>query len=170
MINFNDYQDKQLKIIQKSFWKNEFHLADEDIILGTLKSVKLWNDLYLCTIDDKEFEFYKKSVFSNEIHIKEKLKELPFAKFESNFFFTSGKLRLDRGRNLLVKIGTFKNNVSINESETKQIIKLDCKVSLDKRCILKIENKSEILTENPWILLFAFYLIKASHNSGMVFH
>lgn len=170
MINFNNYQGKELKIIQKSFWKSEFHLVEEDIVLGTLKSVKMWNDLYLCTIDENEFEFYKKSLFSNEIQIKEKIKELPFAQFESNFFFTSGKLRLDRGRNLFAKIGTFKNNVLLYESETKPLIKVDYKIALNEKCIIKIENKSEILTENPWILLFAFYLIKTSHNSGMVFH
>lgn len=170
MINFNNYVGNELKVIKPSFWKSEFFLIDGQNALGSLKSLKVFNDLYSCQINDNEFEFYKKNLFSSEILIKEKHKELPFAKFKANIFFTSGELNLDRGRRLSAKISTFKNNLIFYESQSNIIIKLNCKISLKENCIIRIEKKSELLNEFPWIPLFGFYLIKASYDTGTVFH
>lgn len=170
MINFNNYIGKELKISKQSFWKRDYFLIDGPNILGSLKSVKLWNDLYSCQINDNEFEFYKKNLLNREIHIKEKHKELPLAKFKANFFFTSGELKLDRGRKLSAKISTFKNNLSFYESQSNVLIKLSNKIAFKENCIVSIERKSELLDEFPWIPLFGFYLLKASSDSGTVFH
>ncbi|GEM_PF-4901248 len=168
MLNLNNYLGKELKIVQNSIWKSEFHLLDEQNVIGKLYSVKIWKNLYNCEFDNKTIEFYKKNIFGQEVFIKEKNKSLPFASFESNFFFTSGELKLDRGRKLLIKIGTFKNNASLYDSD-KLLILINCKLSFKEKCIVTIENKSEFFENYPWLPFFIFYLTNTSKNTGVTF-
>ncbi len=170
MFSLNNYLGKELIIFQKSFWKREFILLDNSIEIGKLYSVKIINDLFVCEINNQKFEFYKKNIFGREILIRERDKQLPFANFTSNFFFTSGELKLLRGQKVLLKIGTFKNNASLYESETKLLFRLRCKLAQKEKCILLIENKSEILKNYSWLPLFVFYLLKTSKDTGTVFH
>lgn len=170
MLNFNNYIGKELIIYQKSFWKREFTLNEDSKVIGKLYSIKIINDLFVCELDGKEFEFYKKNIFGKEILIREKGKQLPFASFEANFFFTSGELKLLRGKRALIKIGTFKDYASFYESEKKILIQLKSKLNLKEKCILTIENKSELLEEYSWLPLFLFYLLKISKDTGIVFH
>ncbi len=170
IINFNSYLGKELQISKKSFWKREFFLMDDNLTIGKLKSVKVINDLFVCDIEGKEFEFYKKNLFGRQILIREKGKQLAFASFDYNFFFTSGELKLPRGKKIFIKIGTFKNKASLYESETKLLFEIKCKLAFNKKCILSIENRSEILEEYSWLPLFVFYLLKVSKDTGAVFH
>jgi hypothetical protein len=109
-------------------------------------------------------------LFGKEIFIRQKGKELPFASFISNFFFTSGELKLPRGKKVLTEIGTFKNNTSLYESETKILFQLKCKLAFTDKCVLTFENRSEILEEDTLLPLFVFYLLKISKDTGTVFH
>lgn len=170
IIDFNNYLGKELQISQKSFWKREFFLMNDNVTIGKLQSVKMINDLFVCDIEGKEFEFYKKNLFGRQILIREKGKQLPFASFNSNFFFTSGELKLPRGKKIFIKIGTFKNKASLYESETKLLLQIKCKLAFNQKCILTIENRSEILEEYSWLPLFVFYLLKVSKDTGTVFH
>jgi hypothetical protein len=168
MLDLNNYSGKDLTISQKSFYKSEFHLLDKKNIIGKLYRIKMLNDLYRCEIDDKIVEFYKKNFVGNEILIKQPIKSLPFASFKSNFLFTSGELKLERGKKLLIKIGLFKDKASLYESENKLLIQLQRKLSLKSHCTITINIRSELLENYSWLPLFLFYLTEIK-NSGLAF-
>jgi hypothetical protein len=169
MLNLNDYFGKELKIIRKSFWKREFLLMNNSEIIGKLYSIKIINDLFVCEVDNKEFEFYKKNFLGEEIFIRERNNELPFASFNSKFFSDSGELKLSRGRKLLIKIGFLKDKAYCYESKSKLLFFVNNKFLFKEDCIVKVENKSELLVENPWLILFVFYLMKKSSGGALFF-
>lgn len=157
MKNFSDYLGQDLMIFQKSIWKREVELHSEDELIAKLIYPKFYSDKAELTINKEEFEFYRPKYFSRAVDVRKKGYQMPFAHFTPNFWVNKGVLELPRGRKITMKFGMIKKLAELFEGENDLLVTIINRFSLKEKCRVIIEKRSDVLDENPWIIMLAFY-------------
>jgi hypothetical protein len=158
MKKLSDYLGHELIIVQKNVWKREYELHSGEELIGQMRYPKTFSQLAEHDIQDERFEFYKPKFFGREVSIRKKGYQNPFAHFKTNFFGRKGILELPKGRKLNLKFDFFRKQAGIYQGENDLLIYLRSKFSLKERSEVIIEKRSEIVDENPWVIMLAFYL------------
>jgi hypothetical protein len=160
MKKLSDYLGNELIISQKNFWKREYELRSGEELIGQMRYPKIFSLLAEHEIQNEIYEFYRPGIFNRNVDIRKKGYQNPFAHFKSAFFGNKGVLELQRGIKLNVKLGYFKRQFEIYLGENDLLISAQSKFSFKVRSVVSIEKRSEIIDENPWILMFGFYLVQ----------
>lgn len=170
MKRLSDLIGCNLKIVQTNVWQREYKFIAENDLIGEMKYPRLFSDTVVCQIEKEVWEFSRPNIFSDKILIRKQGYELPIATLESNFFATKAEVKLPRGRKVLIKTGFLKKQVEIYLNENDLLAKLYNKFSFKGSSDIMIEKRSEVLDENPWIILLAFYYAQLRRkNSGVAF-
>jgi len=160
MKNISDYLGNELIIIQKSFWKRDYELLVGEELIGQMRYPKIFSQLAEHDIQNESYEFYRPGIFSRDVDIKKKGYQNPFAHFKSAFFGNKGVLELQRGVRLNVRLGLFKKQFEVYLGDNDLLISAQSKFSFKERSVVFIEKRSEIIDENPWILMLVFYIVQ----------
>jgi hypothetical protein len=159
MKKLSDLAGETLIIRQPSMSQNYYELRHDEEIFGTIKPESFFNTRMLVNIFPNQFEFYRPNFFSSEFAIKEKLKELPFAKYRNDRFIFRGTIYLPKGQHLKLFFRFFKGAFSIQTDNLQILASFQYCISLEERTMVKIEHKSTLLDTYPWIIFLAWYLV-----------
>lgn len=166
--NLSQLAGQKFNIVQPSIWKSHFEIKYNEQILGTIDKRGLFGLRVYTKIFDKAWEIYLQKFWTSEIAIKEAGKENPIAFYKSKFFSGEGFVHLPKGKRLKIKLGTFRSNSGIYNMMGKNIASLKDRVSMKSvkaMTEINIEESSEILEENPWIIILAWHLTQMRRRS-----
>jgi len=164
----SDYIGNELLIFQKSIWKREFELRSGDEVIAKMYYPKFFSDLTELTMQNETYEFYRPRFFSRDVDIRKKGYQNPFAHFKNNFWAGKGVLELPRGVKLNIKIGFLRKQAEIFLGESDLLLSILSRFSINERCEVVIEKRSEIIDEFPWIIMFGFYLSQLRKRNSAV--
>ena len=164
----SDYISNELLIFQKSIWKREFELCSGDEVIAKMYYPKFFSDLTELTMQNETYEFYRPRFFSRDVDIRKKGYQNPFAHFKNNFWAGKGVLELPRGVKLNIKIGFLRKQAEIFLGESDLLLSILSRFSINERCEVVIEKRSEIIDEFPWIIMFGFYLSQLRKRNSAV--
>ena len=144
---------------QPALMKREFELISSDSVLARMVFPKLISTNVVVEGFDGKWEFKQLSIWRNEFGIFKYGYQLPFAKYISNFWKTKGTIELPKGAKLSCKSAVFKKPFEIFTSSGKLLLVYTNKFVLKGRTTVTIQNSSELLNQNPWILMLGWYII-----------
>jgi hypothetical protein len=168
MQKISDYLGKELKIIQRNIWKRDFELRSGDELIARLFYPKFFSDITELIIWEETYEFYRPKFFSRDVDIRKKGYQNAFAHFNSNFWGRKGTLELPRGIMLTMKFGFFRKQAEFYLGENDLLVSILSKFSIQRRCDVVVEKRSEIIDEHPWIIMLGFYLAQLRKSNSAV--
>ncbi|MBP6671611.1 MAG: hypothetical protein KA247_00600 [Bacteroidetes bacterium] len=159
MKTFSQYKSDNLVLVQKSIWKRIYHLKAGDEIVCTMTYPKMFGLNAVIEGFGEQWELSRPSIWKSHLDIRKQHQHLPFAKFISGKWGNGGVFELPNGERIEYAQNMWK---SVNEIKSHQQVIL---VSLKRVSWWKsdlfvvIENESELLNKNPWIVMAVYYMI-----------
>lgn len=153
------YKSDSLILVQKSIWKRIYHLKAGDEIICTLTFPKLFGTRSIIEGFGEQWAVNRPSIWKANIEIKKQHQHLPFAKFSRGTWGSGGLFELPNGERLEYVHNVWK---SVNEIRSQQhtILVSFKRVSWWKSDLaVVIENESEVLNKNPWIVMAVYSMI-----------
>lgn len=159
MKDISEYFGEDLFLIQPSFFKREFELRSLNELIAKMSFPKFFSTNAVIDGLEEKYEIKQPSIWKSEIDIHKQGREMPFAKYTSNFWRTRGTIELPRGAKLNFKFGVFKKALEVSSSSSDLLVLFRNKISFKEKTIVSIEQKSEVIDENPWVIMLGFYVI-----------
>lgn len=157
---------ENLVIVQPSIFKREYKLKSPDEVIATLDYPKFFSNDAVTEILGEKYEIKQPSMWRSDIHIYKEGQSYPFAKYEANFWRTKGELSLSRGEKLFFKYGMFKRACEISTTSGELIVLIKNSFSIKVQNVVEIKRQSELLDENPWLILLGYYVILQHRRSA----
>lgn len=166
MFQLSNFIGEELTLVQPSFRKREYEFRRGDEVLAKMYFPKLFSTTAIVEVSEEKFEIIKTSFWKKEIAIKKFGYDLTFASASTNFFRTKGKIDLQNGYIINLKLGKFNKSCQVLDESNELLILFRNKISFKDKNIVTVEKKSELIDKNPWIVMMAWYLILQSRRSG----
>ncbi len=153
------YTEKKIVVSTVSFWKRIFELKYEEEFLERLSFPKKFSSTAIVEGFNGKWEIKRDNIWTRNISIYKPGYHLPFANYSGSFWGNKGQLKLPRGQYLDFQFGVFRKGCKVFTSRNTLLIEYNNKISIIDKAEIKINQKSEILDENPWILMLTWYII-----------
>lgn len=166
----SNYIGEELVFRQTSLFKREFELCSSNENLAKMYFPKFLSSTALIEGLDEKYEIKVLSFWRTDVGIFKQGYSLPFAKFsQSGFWGFKGFIELPRGEKVMLKFGSFRKSCQVLNSSDELLISIKNKMSLKEKHQVIIENKSEIVDNNPWLVFLTFFkVLQFTKNSGVV--
>ena len=160
MTPLSKYIGEDLILIQPSFLRREYEFRSSQEILAKMFYPKFFSMSAVIEGFGEKYEIIRPSIWKSEIAIKKFGYDLSFATLKSlNFFRTKGEIDLQNGKKVLLKFGAFRKSCQVF-SETEELLLLfQNRLSLKEKNVVTIQKSSNLIDENPWIVMMIWYLI-----------
>ncbi len=157
-MNLSEMTGKVIEYKQTSFFKRNYELMCEDILLGTIQITGFFGQRVIVNLDGKNWEIYKPSFWKSETAVRSLGYEIPIAKFTRKGFGKNGIIDLDRGRTLKIIFPAFKPRIEIQTDDGLVLASVKFKVAFIEKAEIHIDHKSTLLDENPWIIPLVLFV------------
>ncbi|MEO8232321.1 MAG: hypothetical protein ABI638_08555 [Ignavibacteriota bacterium] len=166
MFQLSNFIGEELILIQLSFRKREYELRRGDEILAKMYFPKLFSTIAIVELLEEKYEIIRPSIWKKEIAIKKFGYDLIFASASTNLFRTKGKIDLQNGCVINLKLGKFNKSCQVFDESNELLILFRNKFSFKDKNIVTVEKKSELIDKNPWIVMMVWYLILQSRRNS----
>lgn len=162
----SNYIGEDLILIQPSFLKREYEFLSSSGLLAKMYFPKFFNTTAVVEGFGEKYEIIKPSFWKSEIAIRKFGYDLSFATLTTNFFRTKGNIGLQNRKNLNLKFGVFKKVCQVFSETDELLILIQNKFSLKDKNIVTIQKQSNIVDENPWLIMMIWYFLIENKKSG----
>ena len=166
MFQLSNFIGEELILIQPSFRKREYEFKRGDEILAKMYFPKFFSTIAIVELLAEKYEIIRPSIWKKEIAIKKFGYDLTFASASTNLFRTKGKIDLQNGYVINLKLGKFNKSCQVFDESNELLILFRNKISFKDKNIVTVEKKSELIDKNPWIVMMVWYLILQSRRNG----
>ena len=167
----SDHFGQNLEIVTPSFFKSEFNLLANGIIISSLKSVNFWGKRYEISGFEKVWEIYNASVWSGKTEIKEKDKQLPLAYYEGGGLKHSGMFYLPQGEKVNLVFNLWKSFYELQKENGEVLVHYANKSFFSSTIVVTMNRKSELIDKYPFLIMFPFYIaMQRKHAAAAVTH
>lgn len=166
MFHLSNFIGEELILFQPSFRKREYEFKSGDELLAKMYFPKFFSTSAVVEVFEERFEIIRPSIWKKEIAIKKLGYDLTFASASTNFFRTKGKIDLQSGFIINLKLGKFNKSCQVLDESNELLILFRNKISFKDKNIVTIEKKSEVIDKNPWIVMMVWYLILQSRRNS----
>lgn len=166
MKKISSYADNKMMLVQPSVLKREFILKSSEEALGTLDYPKFFSNDAVTEILGEKYEIRQPSIWRSEVLLYKPGYSYSFAKYSANFWRTTGILDLPRGTKLNFKFGVFKKACEISTTSGEPMVLFKNTFSFKEKSNIEIKKQSELLDENPWIIILGWYLLLQHRRSA----
>jgi hypothetical protein len=153
----SQYINEQLLLKQPSIWKRMYELRTPDTVLLTMTYPKLFSTLAAVSDGIETWEIYKPSIWRSNVEVRKKGNHLPFAKFTAERWGRGGTFELPNGERLKYVFTIWKGRNEILSQYDLRIVSFHRKFSLLPLYHVVIEQHSELLDKNPWVIMAVYY-------------
>lgn len=158
MKNLSELVGETLTMVQPSIWKSFYELRHDDEVIGTIRSSKFFGLNMIFKMNNKEWEIYYPSLWKSEIAIREQGYEIPFAKYLRDGLKNKGSIYLPKGMQLKITFKLFIGSYRIETLSGDCLVSFEDRISFKEKTKIFIEQKSELLDKNPWVIAVALYI------------
>jgi hypothetical protein len=162
----SSYIGEDLVLIQPSFLKREYEFQSSSGLLAKMYFPKFFSTTAVIEGFEEKYEIVKPSFWKSETAIRRFGYDLTFASLTTNFFRTKGTIDLQNGRIIKLKFGAFKKSCQVLDESGNLFLLFQNKFSFKNKNIVTIEKKSDLVDENPWIIMFIWYFLIENKKSG----
>lgn len=166
MLQLSNFLGKELILIQPSMLKREYEFKHGDEVLAKMYFPNFFSLTVIVEIAEEKFEIVRPSIWKSDIAIRKYGYDLTFASVSLNFFRTKGKIDLQNGTSLNLKFGVFKKSCQVFDESNKLLLLFRNKISFKEKSIVTVEDKSEVIDKNSWIVMIVWYLIIQGRRNG----
>jgi hypothetical protein len=160
MKSLSKYYGEELILTQPSFFKREYVFRSANELLAKMCFPKFFSMTAVVDGFGEKYEIIRPSIWKSEIAIKKFGYDLPFATLRSlNLFRTKGEIDFQNGKKILLKFGAFKKSCQVFSQSEELLLLFQNKLSLKDKNSVTIQNPSELIDENPWVIMLIWYLI-----------
>ena len=168
MFQLSNFVGEDLLLVQPSLRKREYEFRRSEKLLAKMYFPKLLSTTAVVEGLRYKYEIFKPNFWKSDIAIKKISYDLPFATLSTNFFSTKGHIELQNGKIVNLKFGSFKKVCQITGQSEDLLLSIKSKLSFKDKNIVTVEKRSELIDNNPWIIMMAWYLIlQTRKNSGV---
>jgi hypothetical protein len=160
------YIGEDLTLIQPSFFKREFEFRSTEELLAKMFFPKFFSLSAVVEGFGEKYEIIRPSFWKTDTAIKKFGYDLSFATLSSNFFRTKGIIDLSSGKKVYLKFGAFKKSCQVLDETNDLLMLFQNKFSLKDKNILSIEKKSNLIDDNPWIVMLIWYFLIENKKNG----
>jgi len=153
------YAGNILDVITSSFWKRIYELNFAGEVLMKMYFPQKFSSAAIVEGFDGKWEIKRKSIWTRNLNIFKPGYQLPFSEYKSNLWGTKGTLNLSHGKKLILNCGTFKKDCKVFTQKSVLLFSLNTKFSLKDKAVINFAAQSDLLDENPWVLMFAWYVV-----------
>ena len=170
MQTISEYMERKIWFYQPSVWKRLHELRSGDDVLGSLQQKGFFGMTWIADIQNKKWEIYKPSFWKRTLSIRQEGYELPFAEFIFETFRSKGTVRLQKGEVIKIAPHLFKSFCEAVNENGEVYFRIKLKAALRDKAEVIIEKKSELVDNNPWLLMLAYIIAldqkhQASHSA-----
>jgi len=159
MKTISDYIEKNLQIIQPSFFKRVYELRSNDELLATMYYPKMFGrDAIVEGVLTGKWEFYFPKFFSRNVSVRQAGYEIPVAEFINKVFSNKEFIELPNGQRVILKSFAFKAKKEIQTEAEETLVELKFLFSMKFKVEVIINKKSELIDQYPWLILLAIYI------------
>jgi len=167
----SDYIGEKLVFVQPNFFKGLHEFKRNDELIARMQTKGFFGMRWESSIQNKNWEIYKPSIWKNTFEIREAGYELPIASFARERFKSRGTLSLPMGEILKIEPHLFKKFTEIKNVRDECLVRLKSKMSWKERAEVTIEKKSELIDKYPWTILLAYIIMleqkqQAAHSAA----
>lgn len=166
----SDYKGEKLLFIQPNAFKGLHELRVNDDLLATMQPRGFFGMRWEVSIQNKNWEIYKPSIWKRAFDIREAGYELQIANFVRDRFRSRGEVSLPKGDKLKIEPHLFKGFCEIKNVQEECIARIIPKKSLKDKAEVIIEKKSGLMDRYPWIIILAYIIVieqrhQAAHSA-----
>jgi hypothetical protein len=151
------YCGKTLVLKQPSALKRYFELFSEDEVIGSITFPKMFSFNADVKIFDTMWQIKNESIWKKKFGIYKYGYELPSSVYTGKLL-GKGSVKLDKGVLLLFKFDIVKNSSVITTESDKILISARKKTALKTGITININTESQLLDNNPWLVMLLCYL------------
>ncbi len=166
MKNLNEYIGQELEIVNTNFFKSNYDFKVGDTIIYSLRSLSNWGNKYEVNGANKTWEFFKQSVWSNNLLIKEKGTDSIIAEIKGSVFKSNSIINLPRGEKLNVVMNVWKSTFELQNEFGTALVSFKNKKWYSSNLIVTIQTKSEVLDKYPFVIMLAFLMVLQKRHSA----
>jgi len=155
----SDYIGEKLLFFQPSAFKRIHELKANDEIIATMQQKGFFGMRWETSVQNRNWEIYKPSIWKGVLEIREKGYEMPFASFSRERFKSRGTVSLPKGETLKIEPHLFKGYTEIKNIHDECIVHIKPKTSLKDKAEVTIQKRSELIDKYPWVILVAYVII-----------
>lgn len=167
----SEYAGEKLLFTQPSAFKRIHELRINDTLLATMQQKGFFGMRWDVSIQNKNWEIYKPSIWRTIMEIREAGYEMPFASFTKERFKARGVVSLSKGEIIKIEPHLFKGFCEIKNAQDECLARIKPKTSLKDKAEVTIEKRSGLLDQYPWIIMMAYIITieqrhQAAHTAG----
>lgn len=166
MKTLSKYIGEDLILGQPSFWKREYELRSSNELLAKMYFPKFFSLTAVVDGFDKKYEIFRPSIWKNNVAIRKYAFDMSFASLTTTFFKTKGSIDLQNGKKLNLKFGAFRKSCQVFSESEELILTFQNKISIKDKNVVTIQKSSNLIDENPWMVMMIWYLILENKRHG----
>jgi hypothetical protein len=167
MISLSKYIGEDLFLIQPSFFKREYEFRSANELLAKMYFPKFFSMAAVVEGFGEKYEIIRPSFWKSEIAIKRFGYDLSFATLRSlSLFKTKGEIDFQNGKKVLLKFGAFRKSCQVFSQSEELLLLFQNKISIKDKNTVTIQKPSDLIDENPWIVMLIWYLILENKRKG----
>jgi len=155
----SQYSGKPLNVVTASVWKRIYELKYSDEVIMTMRFPKRFISTAIVEGFGGRWTIKKENFWKKYLLIFKSGYQLPFSVYENTFLGRKGTLKLPRGNRFTFQFGLFKKSCCVFLAADVLLIEISNKIGLKEKAEINIVEQSETLSENPWVIMLAWYLI-----------
>ncbi len=166
----SEREGEKIFFIQPSFFKRYYELKSNEELLATLQQKGFFGMTWNVSIGNKNWEIYKPSIWRTGYAVRPAGYDMPIAEFKRDGLRDRGTVQLQRGERIKIIPHLFKGFTEITSEGEEQFVRIKSKTSLRDKAEVFITKKSEIIDNNPWLVVLAYIISieqrhRASHST-----
>jgi len=167
MNSISDFANEKLKLVQPAKFKRIFELTS---LKGVIQKITFSGVLRSSAVIDDfntRWEIKPSSWWTNNLAVYKEGYEIPITNYTSNFFRTKGSIDLGRGESLIFKFNWFTRSLRVFNLTEILLLSYSYKMGFLKTDFsVTIMQESELLDENPYVLMLGFFIFIENINRG----
>ena len=158
MKNLSNYLGEELSIAQPNIFKREYIFASSTEMIAKMYFPKLFSTTAIVEGFKETYEIKRLNWLGINIGVYQQNYEMPFAQYvKANFWGTIGRIEFPKGETLILKLSTLRKSSKLYSSQDQLLISFNFKISFKEKISVVIEQRSELIDQNPWVVMLAWY-------------
>jgi len=163
----SDYLGEKLFFDQPSMFKRFYELRANDGVIGSMQQKGFFGMKWDSSIQNKNWEIYKPSIWRSLFEIRQAGYEMPIASFAREGFRSRGTVTFPMGEKLKIVPHLFRGFTEIADERDECLVRIKSKASLREKAEVLVEKRSETLDKYPWIILLAYIItLEQKHQAA----
>lgn len=159
MKKLSDFVGNDFTIVQPSVFKRTYEFWAGDERYATMKFPRLFSSQAEVQLPDQQWEFYRPSIWRNDVEVRQHGYQLPIAKYAGKKWKQGGTIELPMGDRLIHQEKMWTDANMITTDSGTPLVSFKRKGFFGTTVLVTLREKSDILDKHPWAIMLVWYVL-----------